>query len=187
MSGAVVIRRCASAEEAAIVCALLNDAGIPASLENWHHAMIDWGVLQALNGVAVCVPAYQIEAAKQAIIEYADSAEDRLKGEFESLDPYPLKPKMLRVYILIAFFSGLAYAPVFLAAALLRAAMHVTHDARSYGFDWSLVAFHFGRIDWLTLLGAHLFAMVYFLVPLSIFVFLARQFLDQRAAQKQTA
>lgn len=29
MSGAVTIRRCASAEEAAIVCALLNDAGIP--------------------------------------------------------------------------------------------------------------------------------------------------------------
>ncbi|PKP82351.1 MAG: hypothetical protein CVT79_05325 [Alphaproteobacteria bacterium HGW-Alphaproteobacteria-18] len=187
MSGAVTIRRCASAEEAAIVCALLNDAGIPASLENWHHAMIDWGALQALGGVGVLVPAGQFDDARRAIIEYAESAEDRLSAEFPKLEDYPLKPKRLRYYILLAYYTGLAYLPLIVIPALIAGGLRVSADAKIYGFDWSLIPLHFNWIDWLALALAQIFAAAYFLVPLSVFVFLARRFLNQRARQKQSA
>lgn len=187
MSGAVIIRRCASAEEAAIVCALLNDAGIPASLENWHHAMIDWGALQALFGVGVQVPVGQFDTARQAIIEYAESAEDRLSTEFPRLEEYPLKPKRLRYFILLAFYTGLAYLPLIVVPALVEGGLRVFADARTYGFDWSLIPVHFDWRAWLGLAIAQVLGAAYFLVPLSVFVFLARRFLNQRAKQKQPA
>lgn len=187
MSGAVTIRRCASAEEAAIVCALLNDAGIPASLENWHHAVIDWGALQALGGVGVLVPAGQVDAARRAIIEYAESADDRLSAEFPILEDYPLKPKRLRYYILLSYYTGLAALPLIVVPALIIGALEVLADARIYGFDWSLIPLHFDWRNWLVLALAQIAAAAYFLVPLSVFVFLARRFLNQRARQKHSA
>lgn len=185
MSGAVTIRRCASAEEAAIVCTLLDDAGIPAALENWHHAMIDWGALQALGGVGVKVPAARFDEARQAIINYAETANERLAEEFPELEPYPLQPKRLRFYILIAFYTGLVFLPIMVVLGLLDLALRIAADVRVYGFDWSLIPLHFNGIEWLAIVGAHIFAAAYFLVPLSIFVFLARRFLNKRARQKQ--
>lgn len=187
MSGAVIIRRCATAEEAVIVCALLENAGIPTSIDSWHHAMIDWGVVQALGGVAVRVPASLFNVARQTIIDYADSAEDRLSSEFPLLDPYPLPQNRLRYYILMIFFTGFFLPPLLLLTDLVAVGVRVIADARLHGLDWPTIAAHLGGIRWMETSLMPLFGIAYFLVPLSIFVFLARRFLNQRARQKHPA
>ena len=184
MSGAVVIRRCASAEEAAIVCALLNDAGIPASLENWHHAMIHWGVLPALGGVGVHVPAGMAEQARQVIIEYVESAEERLRTDFPDLDAAPLKPKRLRQFILIGYCTGLLLVPFILLFMLIEVVARVQAFSAGGPFRWELLGAYLTDARWGYLLGYIAFTAVYFLVPLLIFVFLSHPFLSRRAKMK---
>lgn len=185
MSGAVIVRRCASAEEAAIVCALLNDAGIPASLENWNHAMMDWGSLQALGGVGVRVPAGQLEAARAAIIGYAESAEARLKDDFPDLETVPSKPKRFRHLVLMGYYTGALLLPIIILIMLIE--VYVRAAANSYaGLDWPLVRAELYAASWTYLAIWAIGAACYFLVPLTIFVFLARRFLARRAALKAT-
>lgn len=172
MSGAVVIRRCASAEEAAIVCALLNDAGIPASLENWHHAMIDWGVLQALSGVGVLVPASEVKAAREVIVQYAASADERLRGEFPELETGPLKPKRFRQFILIGYYSSLLLIPLILVLMLIEILHRVGLTSPPDSFNWAGFEAELATADWMGLLVWFVSAAMAFLVPLSILVFL---------------
>lgn len=184
MSGAVVIRRCASAEEAAIVCALLNDAGIPASLENWHHAMIDWGVLQALGGVGVRVPADMLDAAREAIIGYAESADERLQGEFPDLETGPLKPKRFRQFVLIGYYSNLLLAPLIIALMLIEIFYRVGLASLPGGFNWAVFEAELAMAHWSVLFVTLVTAAASFLVPLAILVLFARRFLARRAALK---
>lgn len=187
MSGAVVIRRCASAEEAAIVCALLNDAGIPASLENWHHAMIDWGVMQALSGVGVLVPASEGGRARAAIIEYTESADERLREDFPDLEPGPLRPKRLRQFVLIGYFTGILYVPLILLFMLIELVSHILSISAGVPFEWDLLGATLANAEWGQLVFAVTFAAAGFLVPLGIFVFLTRQFLARRTEMKATS
>ncbi len=184
MSGVSVVRRCASAEEAAVICALLNDAGIAASLENWHHAMIDWGVLQALGGVGVLVPANQLPEARDVIIAYAESADERLRGDFPDLETAPLNPKRFRQLVLIGYYTGLLLVPFILLFMLIEVAAQVEAVSAGGPFRWELLGAHLADAEWGFLLGYVAFAAVYFLVPLLLFVFLSRQFLARRAKLK---
>lgn len=109
MSGAVVIRRCASAEEAVIVCALLENAGIPASIDNWHHITMDWGAVHALGGVALRVPAALLDAARQTIIDHAESADDRLASEFPQPNADSLPQKRAPARLRLVLFTGIVY------------------------------------------------------------------------------
>lgn len=184
MSGAVVIRRCASAEEAAIISALLNDAGIAASLENWHHAMMDWGVLQALGGVGVRVPADRLREAQAAIIDYAESADERLRVDFPDLETTPSKPKRFRQFVLTGYYTGLLLVPLILLFMLIEVVAQVRAVSADGGFGWELAGARLAEADWVLLLGYVAFSAMWFLVPLVIFVFLARQFLSRRAKMK---
>ena len=184
MSGVVVVRRCASAEEAAIVCALLTDAGIPASLENWHHAMINWGIVPAMGGVGVLVPSSQADQARIAIIAYAQSAEARLRAEFSELDAAPLAPDRVRQFVLIICFSGLVYVPinaVIMFVALAAWTSGVSKDGSVY---WDVMFTELAGIDWLYFLLEHFLAALEFAILLLLLIFMTRQFLARRTAQK---
>jgi hypothetical protein len=184
MSGAVVIRRCASAEEAAIVCALLNDAGIPASLENWHHAMMHWGMLPALGGVGVQVPATRADEARDAIITYAESATERLKTEFPDMEFTPLRPSRWRQLVLIGYYTGLLLMPLLIAFMLAELVNRARSASPEGGIAWSVFMSEFGAARWGELLIWTVAAALSFLVPLAIFEFFARRFLAYRAVVK---
>jgi hypothetical protein len=184
MSGAVVIRRCASAEEAAIVCALLNDADIPASLENWHHAMIHWGVLPALGGVGVHVPAGMAEPARRVIIEYVESAEERLETEFPDLENIPLPPRRWRQAILIGYYTGLLLIPFIIAFMLADMVSRARSVSTEGAFAWPVLLSEVRAAYWGDLAIWCVDAALSFVVPLAILVLLARRFLARRAAMK---
>lgn len=184
MSGVGVIRRCASAEEAALACALLNDAGIPASLENWYHAMIDWGALQALGGVGVLVPASRLAEAREVIIAYAESADERLRGDFPDLETAPLRPKRSRQFVLIGYYTGLLLVPFILLFMLIEVVTQVQAISAGGPFRWELVGAQLADARWGYLVGYAGFVAVYFLVPFLFFVFLSRRFLARRAEMK---
>lgn len=186
MSGPVVIRRCASAEEAAIVCGLLRDAGIRASLENWHHAMTDWGTLLALGGVGIIVPSDDVVTARQAIVSYSETAEERLRGDFPDLDSTPMPPKRYRHMILLGYYTGLLLLPFTLAGMLIEIFRRATISPASGHLDWSIVQQEILGAHWPALIVAMLSAALYFLVPFAIFVSVSRQFLARRAALKAT-
>jgi hypothetical protein len=186
MSGAVIIRRCASAEEAAIVCALLNDAGIPASLENWHHAMIDWGVIPALSGVGVRVPAAELEAARAAIIEYATSAEARLREEFPDFIAHPLFADRHRLLLVLVFAlqTGLITVLLVPIAAILQIFFSAGEQpVFPWGF-WIPEGWEYERAGWLfsSTVGTLFAAPI--IVAYFVFVFLTRRFLARRAEMK---
>lgn len=187
MSGIVVIRRCASAEEAAIVCALLSDAGITASLENWHHAMINWGIIPAMGGVGVLVPSSQADQARIAIIEYAQSAEERLRAEFSDLDNAPLAPDRVRQFVLIICFSGLVYVPINVAIMFVALAIWTSATSKSEAVDWTPMLTELANLDWFYFLLEHIFAALEFAILLVLLIFIARRFLARRAAQKASS
>ena len=66
---AVTVRRCATLNEAHIVCGLLRSHGFEAAVEEANHAANDWFVVQALGGVRVSVPHAQLDSATQLIAE----------------------------------------------------------------------------------------------------------------------
>lgn len=169
-----------------MVCALLNDAGIPASLENWHHAMIDWGVLQALSGVGVLVPASLLPEARDVIIAYAESADERLRGDFPDLETAPLRPKRFRQIVLIGYYSGVLLLPFILLFMLIEVVSQVQAVSAGGPFRWELLAAQLAEARWGYLLGYVSFVAVYFLAPLAIVVFLSRRFLARRADMKVT-
>jgi hypothetical protein len=170
-----------------VVCALLNDAGIPAHLENWHHAMIDWGALQALGGVGVLVPASEADAAREAIISYAQSADERLRGDFPELETGPVPPNRLRSIIAIAVYSGLAYLPLQILYKLLLALEVTLFETRSTGFSFSELWIRIAAAGWFELLFLTGFGLAYYLIPMTILAWFARKFLARRAEMKATS
>lgn len=186
MSGAVTIRRCASAEEAAIVCSLLSDAGIPASLDNWYHATTDWALLPALGGVGVLIPASSRCQALQAMSDYANTARERLCAEFADIDFEPIRTDRARKLITLLIQTCLVYFFITLIVVSLDIAFPHARLSNVDGFyNYIYSTLDFRRADWLVYSMSSLIYLSPVLVPLSIFVFLARRFLNKRARQKQ--
>ena len=169
-----------------MICALLNDAGIPAHLENWHHAMIDWGVLQALGGVGVLVPASEAVAARETIIAYVQSADERLHGSFPELETTPLKQGKLRQYVLISYYTGLILIPFMILFMLIEVAHTVSAHSAGGPFRWDMLGAYLAAAHWGYFLAYAAFAAASFLVPLSILVFLSRRFLARHSEVKAT-
>lgn len=185
MSGAVIIRRCASAEEAAVVCALLNDAGIEAWLENWHHATVDWLSLMAFGGVGVLVPQSMAAEARERIIEAATHAEHHLNAEFPGLtDDRPSRGR-LRAFAFVGLYHGWSYYLLALMLAYIMAMSDASLAVPSGMADPVPAAERLTSVYWGDGLLWIASSLVEFLVLLAIFVFLARRFLNQRARQQQ--
>lgn len=187
MSGAVVIRRCASAEEATVVCALLNDADIEAWLDNWYHAANDWLISLALGGVGVLVPEAQKVEAERALAEHLDTGEHRLGEEFPDMDRRPLKKSRLRAWTFVSLYNtwGLILLSIpFIAGGILIGSIA---ESAGEGLNVEKISASFAAYDWTRMLTWAAATFALFLVLLGIFVFLARRFLNQRARQKHPA
>ena len=110
MSGAVIIRACASTNEATIVAGLLQDAGFDAALDNFNHASLEWWLIPALGGVYVRVPPSQLLDAGHYMIDAVRSADERLKLATGEPDDSPLKTRYLTAWSMLFVISGIAYA-----------------------------------------------------------------------------
>ena len=119
MSSIVTIRRCATLPEALINVSFLQSRGIEASLDNYHHAAVNWLIVPALNGIGVSVPASDVEAAKQAIVDAmsADTQEfETLYGAYEAPAPVSKWP----VWLFWASILGIPWLLYSLLVAILE-------------------------------------------------------------------
>lgn len=167
------------------MCALLNDAGIEARLENWYYATLDAFMVPALSGVGVLAPGRQADEARALIIQYVESAEERLRQVYPELDTAPIKRNHWGAFTLIGLSCGWTYFPaaLLLATAFICAGGLLTDQPMTLGLELALS--QFATLAWLEGLYMTAGSLVTFLVPLGFFVFLARRFLNKRASQKQ--
>lgn len=125
MSSLVTIRRCATLPEALITASFLKSRGVEASLDNYHHAAVNWLIVPALNGIGVSVPARDIEAAKQEIID-AISAD---KNDFElEYGAYETPPPVSKLPVW-CFWAGMSSIP-WLIYSILVALLELLIPAR---------------------------------------------------------
>ena len=96
MSKLVVIRRCATIEEAFVVDNLLQDGGFLSSTPVRYHAQNAWLLVPAFEGVPVFVPEAELFPAAEYLIEMRASAKERLEEKFGEIDPTPWKRRPLR-------------------------------------------------------------------------------------------
>lgn len=83
MTESVIIRRCATLCEAQICNGFLQSRGILSSIDNAHHAAVDWSIVSAIGGVHIRVPISQYEDSKTLIIDRVIWARETLeKSEF---------------------------------------------------------------------------------------------------------
>lgn len=109
MTGAVVLERYSSIEEAMVVYSLLHANGVGASLENWHHAQNDWFLVHALEGVAILVPQHELEEAKDILSTILNEplVSDIARREVRNR-------RILRRWSLPAIFFGFMNLPILL-------------------------------------------------------------------------
>lgn len=108
MSELVVLRRCATLEEALIVDSLLQDGGFISSVPVRYHGANDWFIVAAQNGVPVFVPEIEAIDAGQYILAMRATAASRLVEEFGEIDTAPLKLRWGRAWSMFIIYSGLA-------------------------------------------------------------------------------
>lgn len=141
MRDVIVIRRCATAEEAVVVASLLQDAGFQASLYDWNFSTVYWGVNSALGGVGIAVPAKQALGAGRYMMEAVETADERLSGEFGEYDRSKLPRDRLRALSMLFIYLGgmLLFTPLlvwFLSSlpeswfAPKNGSMYATYDDR---------------------------------------------------------
>ncbi len=107
MSKLIVLRRCATIEEAFVVDSLLQDGGFLSSTPVRYHAQNDWFSVHAFNGVPVFIPEIEALGAAEYLIEMRATAKERLEDEFGEIDPAPWKRRPIRRWSFWAQQSGL--------------------------------------------------------------------------------
>lgn len=128
MSRAVVIRWCASTEEAVVIRSALASQGFQVELGNIHHAMMDWFMIPALGGVDVRVAEQDSLAADQALTDLALDADETLKDAFPDLTFEPLHRKRWPIWLTAFLFYEVAFLLM-----LLHAMYRFIYPARYYG------------------------------------------------------
>lgn len=168
-----------------MVCALLNDAGIEAWLDNWYHAANDWLISLALGGVGVLVPEARQAEAERALADHLDTAEYRLREAFPDMDEAPLKKSRLRAWTFVSLYN--TWGLILLSIPLIAAVVLIgsVTDGAGEGLAMQQIKAGFAAYDWTRMLIWAAATLALFLVLLAIFVFLARRFLNQRARQQQ--
>ena len=86
MSKLVVLRRCATIEEALIIDSLLQDGGFLSSTPVRYHAQNEWWSVQAFNGIPVFIPDVELVEAAEYLIEMRATAKERLEEQFGEID-----------------------------------------------------------------------------------------------------
>ena len=107
MSKLVVLRRCATIEDAFIVDSLLQDGGFLSSTPVRYHAQNEWWSVHAFNGIPVFIPEVELVEAAEYLIEMRASAKERLEEKFGEIDPTPWKRRPIRRWSLLAKEAGL--------------------------------------------------------------------------------
>ena len=106
------LRRCANVEEAIVVAGLLKSEGFHPTISNFHHAMMDWWIVQALGGVEIKVLDSEWDAAKSCIISMVESAPERLEATFGRMEAQPLRRPRLRVISMIFLMMPILFWPI---------------------------------------------------------------------------
>ena len=106
MSGATIIRVCATVNEAVIVTALLRDGGFEATIDNYQHASLNWGMIPALGGVYVRVPHVQLMDAGLYMIDAVSSAHQRFDETTDEVFMAADKRRYLRAWFILLIWSG---------------------------------------------------------------------------------
>ncbi|HIG21481.1 MAG TPA: hypothetical protein EYG02_05010 [Henriciella marina] len=119
MSSLVTIRRCASLPEALITVSFLQSRGVEASLDNYHHAAVNWLIVPALNGIGVSVPARDIEVAKQEIVDAISADKNDFELEYGAYETPPPVSK-LPVWCFWAAILGVPWLLYSILVAILE-------------------------------------------------------------------
>ncbi|MEM7492625.1 MAG: hypothetical protein AAF296_04540 [Pseudomonadota bacterium] len=129
MSGAVILARYSSIEEALVVYSLLRANSIEASLENWHHAQNDWFLVHALEGVAIRVPWHEIEDSKRILSDKFDASPIADDASTE-----PRNRRIIRRWSLPVVFLGFVNLPILIGfwAAIELFPITMEGDPRVY-------------------------------------------------------
>ena len=115
MSPSVIIHRAQDIESALVFANFLQFYGFDASLDNANHAGMDWAIVPALGGIAVRLPLYQLDDAKELLRVALKDA----KADPEFSEPARLRPlwqKRLLAWSMIGFYTGIL--PIMLALLL---------------------------------------------------------------------
>jgi len=122
MSKLVVLRRCATLEEALVVDSLLQDGGFLSSTPMRYHAQNDWGTVPAFNGTPVFIPEAELHEAGAYLIEMRATAKERLEGALGEVDhsKFPLRWGRALTMLILYFGGGavIVFPLIFLLAAL---------------------------------------------------------------------
>ena len=109
MTGAVIIRACATVNEALIVAELLRDGGFEASIDNYYHASLDWWSISAFGGVYVRVPEGQLIDAGQYMIEAVQTADERVEASTGQIFEPIEKTRHVTAWSMLFLYTGVAY------------------------------------------------------------------------------
>ena len=154
MSKLVVIRRCATIEEAFVVDSLLQDGGFLSSTPVRYHAQNEWWSVHAFNGIPVFIPAAQVLDAAEYLIEMRKTAKERLEAEFGEIDPTPWKRRPIRRWSMLAKDSGIIQLSLSVLALLLSfLPVGIVPGSSFYQIDWVEFVFGFGIYFLLYCLG----------------------------------
>lgn len=187
MSRALVIRRCATTEEAVVVVALLKDAGFSASLDNWNHAMVDWGSIAAFGGVGISVPSEQAIEAGNYMIEALETADNRLQSVFGDYDRSRLPGDRIRALSMLFIFLGgdvLVFLPIIWLLTLLPESWFVPTEDQA-GEIYAQAGRAIGEAPDLSGIGDSLLFLAVMLTLLANEMFNARQSQLQRNTEER--
>lgn len=106
MSKLVILRRCATIEEALVIDSLLKDGGFYSHIGERHISHMQWDIIPALGGVTVWVRAERLLEAGEYIIDMRASAHERLESALGEYDTAPLKLRWGRALSMIFIQVG---------------------------------------------------------------------------------
>ena len=106
MTESVIIRRCATLSEAQICNGFLQSRGVLSSIDNEHHAAVDWTIVSAIGGVQIRVPISQYDEAKTLIVDrvtWAKAAFETPEFGYEPIE----KTRYLHAWSMLIIWFGL--------------------------------------------------------------------------------